>query len=366
MNKINYLKSTVYAFLDEYKLDALVFYSPTNRLWFTGFMSSEGYLLITKKKVILYLDGRYITAGRTYACNVDEFKNYPQSGSVLTMIKEDLVALKCNSLGFETSFITHQQYLKMQGCAQIVKGVDFTKIRAIKSPDEIKKIKEACDITKEAILAVQKNIKPGMTEKEVASIVNQTFLKAGADKESFDTIVASGVRGAMPHGLASSKIIKAGEMVTLDLGCEYQGYCSDITRSFTVGKCSEPKLLTIFKVVAQAQSMGIKAVKPGITTKAIDQICRSFITEQGFGKYFSHSTGHGLGIDVHEYPYVSPLSNVVLKPGMIITVEPGIYIPELGGVRIEDDILVTETGYEILSNVKRYNDNYIPIETNNN
>ncbi|CAI2197588.1 7016_t:CDS:2, partial [Funneliformis geosporum] len=186
----------------------------------------------------------------------------------------------------------------------------------VKTAKEINKIRQAAKITDQAYQNLLKTIKAGRSEKDLAEIIESLLKKQGAEKLSFDTIVVSGVNGALPHGQPSNKIIKEGELITMDFGCKYQGFCSDFTR--------------------------IEAVKPGIKCNAIDQIVRDYIQTKGYGEYFVHSTGHGLGIEVHEEPRISPKDETILQPGMIITVEPGIYIPGLGGVRIEDDVLVTE------------------------
>ncbi|CAG8749054.1 9349_t:CDS:2, partial [Ambispora leptoticha] len=194
--------------------------------------------------------------------------------------------------------------------------IEVGKLRAIKTEKEIKRMRQAAQITDQTYQKVLKLIKPGMSEKELAKLIRHVFEEFGAEELSFDTIVVSGKNGALPHGQPSDKLIKEGELITIDFGCKYQEYCSDFTRTF---------------------ALGIQAVKPGIKCSEIDQIVRDYIQQKGYGKYFIHSTGHGLGIEVHEAPSVSARDNTVLQPGMVITIEPGIYIPELGGVRIEDE-----------------------------
>jgi len=192
---------------------------------------------------------------------------------------------------------------------------------------------------------IQTVIKPGVKEIEVANELEFFMRKQGATSSSFDIIVASGYRSALPHGVASDKEIESGELVTLDYGALYNGYCSDITRTFAVGQISE-QLNEIYHVVLEAQLRGIKGTKTGLTGKEADALTRDYITEKGYGEYFGHSTGHGLGMDVHEAPSLSFRSETVLKPGMVVTIEPGIYIPDVGGCRIEDDILITKDGNE--------------------
>uniref|UniRef100_A0A2C9L540 Peptidase M24 domain-containing protein n=1 Tax=Biomphalaria glabrata TaxID=6526 RepID=A0A2C9L540_BIOGL len=204
-----------------------------------------------------------------------------------------------------------------------------------------------------ALEKVKPFIKEGISEKELDAKLEYEIRMLGAEKSSFDAIIASGYRGALPHGRASNKIIKNGELITFDFGAIYNGYCSDITRTLHVGEVTDPKLLEIEAVLIEAQRLGKLAVKPGVSTFEVDKVCRDYISEKGYGKYFTHSTGHGLGIEVHEAPGVSFNKSVetILEPGMVITVEPGIYIEGFGGIRIEDDILVTENGHEVLSSI---------------
>ena len=190
-------------------------------------------------------------------------------------------------------------------------------------------------------------IKPGMAELEVANELEFFMRKSGAASSSFDIIVASGWRSALPHGVASDKIIETGDFVTMDYGALYNGYISDITRTVAVGEPSE-KLREIYDVVLEAQLRAMNGIKPGMTGVEADALARDYITEKGYGEYFGHSLGHGIGLEVHEGPGLSSRSKAELKPGMVVTVEPGIYLPGVGGVRIEDDILITESGNETL------------------
>ncbi|MBW3059078.1 aminopeptidase P family protein [Spiroplasma poulsonii] len=343
-------------YLKKHQVDGILFHSTVNRFWFSEFESSEGYLLFTKNELILYLDGRYITAGKKQAKNVTNVQEMTtnNAGGFFGMLQNDLTKNKVKVLAFESDYLTYLTYQNLAVSLATIelKPVDFSELRTIKSNQEINVLKQACAIGDIAINNVIKNIKPGMTERQVEQIIINSFIEEGADKPSFDTIVASGWRGALPHGRATDKVIENNELITIDFGCIYNGYCSDTTRTIGLGKPS-PQMLEIFDVVYQAQKQGIEAIKPGVSTATIDKICRDYITSKGYGQYFTHLTGHGVGIEIHEFPRVSPFCNVPLEPGMIITVEPGIYIPDVGGVRIEDDILVTENGYELLTEAKR-------------
>ena len=216
--------------------------------------------------------------------------------------------------------------------------------------NEINNVKKAIEISRLALNATLKIIKPGVsTEKEIRNFLEFKMLESGATKIAFDSIVVSGIRGSMPHGVPGDNIIKNGELLTIDFGADFAGFKADITRTFKIGEIQNDKLNEIFDIVKHAQKIGIMAIKPGIKTSEIDKICREYITNKGYGEYFSHGTGHGLGIEIHEEPYVTSQSTSTLEIGNIITVEPGIYIPGLGGVRFEDDILVTKNGYKVLS-----------------
>ncbi len=342
--------SIIKKLLKENAVDAILIYNPKNRLWFSEFKSTEGYLLISNNKAYLYVDGRYITAAGKIAKNVDKIIQF---GNIFELLNKDLKFLNIKKLGFESDFLSFANYeLYSKSLNSKLCPVNTSKIRTIKNNQEISFIHKACQISDIAFSNVVKNIKVGMTELEIDSIIFSSFMQEGADEPSFPSIVASGIRGAMPHGRASSKKIQNNELVTIDFGCYYKGYASDITRTIALGK-PKKELLEIYEIVKKSQMMGINAIKPGISTKDIDSICRDYIISKGYGDYFIHSTGHGLGADVHEFPRVSPYCDIKLETGMVITVEPGIYIPNLGGVRIEDDILVTDNGYKVLTQSKK-------------
>ncbi len=330
-------------------VDAIILYNPKNRLWYSEFKSTKGYILIAKNKSILYVDGRYITAAKETSKNINEIKQF---SNIFELLNQDIKKLSIKSIAVEGDFVTYCEYQKFSKFINAkIKSIDTSEIRTIKNNKEISLIHKACNISIKTFDEVLKKIKLGMTELDIDSIIFSEFMKHGADEPSFPSIIASGKRGALPHGRASNKKLQNNDMITIDFGCYYKGYSSDVTRTISLGEPNN-KLKEIYKIVQIAQSKGIELIKPGISTIEIDKACRDYIEKNGYGKYFSHATGHGLGADVHEFPRVSSWCDVKLKPGMIITVEPGIYIPDLGGVRIEDDILVTETGYKVLTKSK--------------
>ena len=214
------------------------------------------------------------------------------------------------------------------------------------------KIRLACGIADRGAEHIRRFIQAGMSEREIAAELEWFMRQQGAEKASFDTIVASGWRGALPHGKASDKIVAAGEFVTLDFGALYQGYCSDMTRTLLVNgegvSAESHPLFNVYQIVLQAQLAAISAIRPGVRCQQVDDAARRVITEAGYGDYFGHNTGHAIGIEVHEDPRFSPRDTTTLQPGMLLTVEPGIYLPGQGGVRIEDVVLVTPQGAEVL------------------
>lgn len=227
-------------------------------------------------------------------------------------------------------------------------GSLFDDCRNVKIESELVKMRKACEITDQAYAYLLEIAKPGISEIELARLLERKMVDLGAQGPSFNTILLSGPSGALPHGVPSEKKLQEGELVTVDFGCFFEKYSSDMTRTFAVGEVSD-ELVQIYNIVLKAQLAGVAAVKAGAVAKDVDYAARSIIEEAGYGEYFGHGLGHGLGIDVHEAIRISQTGDQVLKPGMVITIEPGIYIPGLGGVRIEDDVVVTENGCEILN-----------------
>ncbi|ASP28035.1 Xaa-Pro dipeptidase [Spiroplasma corruscae] len=335
--------------LEETNSQAILLYSPQNRYWFSRFNSSLGYILYTKDESVLFLDGRYITAAResNSLVNINKVLEFKK---IYELLNSEIEKKGIKKILFESDWVFYNQAESFKKFLNAeVEGYNFDCVRMIKDQWEIEQIRKACDITHEVFLDVLSYVKPGITEKELSNYVTNSFLTKGADKLSFDTIVASGNNGSKPHAVPSDKIIQEHDFVTLDMGCSYNGYCSDQTRTFVMTSDNDAVLKEIYQIVYDAQELGIKAIKPGVKTNDIHKICYDYIESKGYGQYFTHGTGHGLGIEIHEEPYNSVSGDKVLKEGMCITVEPGIYIPGTGGVRIEDDILVTENGFDYLT-----------------
>ena len=231
-------------------------------------------------------------------------------------------------------------------------GCLFAELRMCKDAAEIEAMREAARINEQAFRNVTQSIRPGQTEKKIAAAYQIAALEAGSEGLAFDPIVVAGPNGALPHAYPGDRSLLSGEFVTLDCGVRYGGYYSDITRTFAIDSVGE-ELERIYETVRQANAAGRAFAHPGVTAQAVDRATRQVIADAGYGEYFIHRTGHGLGLEVHEPPYIVEGNDLVLRPGMIFTIEPGIYVPGLGGVRIEDNVVITETGCESLTNLPR-------------
>lgn len=333
-------------------IDCVLISSPQNKFYLGEFFSSSGYVLITKKKQYIMVDFRYF----------EEIKSKNKLFEVVLLSSENTIEKLLNwiiavegleQIGFEGKEISYDFYRHLKASlASNLCSLDLSKIRSIKEDKEIENIEKACNIADATFQHIIGYIEAGMSEKKIENELVRFIKEQGGQKESFDSIVASGLRGALPHGKASDKIIKSGEFITLDFGVIYNNYCSDITRTISVGKCSR-ELSQVYEVVKAAGEEAIGRVRPNLTLGELDYYARDFITQSGYGGYFGHNLGHGLGIEVHEYPAVASNNGEILREGMVITIEPGIYIPDVGGVRIEEDILITREGCKFLTHSPR-------------
>jgi Xaa-Pro aminopeptidase len=316
----------------------------------TGFEGSYGYLIFFKDEIVFISDSRY----EEYALMIlpENVRFVLQQKDFFKSLKSLLIEKKIKKLFFEEHSITLSQYKMFQneckGIALHYGGDVINELRIIKDEDEIEIIKKAAQITDACFHHILTIIKPGITEWDIAVEIEYFYKKHGCQGTSFDTIVASGAGSSMPHYKTGTKKIKAGEPVLIDMGCIFKGYCSDITRTIFFRNIPD-SVNTIYSIVKEAQKRAVDAVKPGLTTNKLDSIARDFIAAKGYGNFFGHSLGHGVGLDVHEIPAVKQNGAVALKKGMVITIEPGIYIPKKAGVRIEDMVLVTSSGHEVLT-----------------
>ncbi|CDQ17908.1 M24 family metallopeptidase [Halobacillus karajensis] len=344
MSKLSNLRTAIAS----EELDGLLIMSPKNRRYVSGFVGSAGALLVTTKEAVLITDFRYTEQAAEQA---KEFDVVEHKTPMPQAVAEKASELGLERIGFEKDHVTYtlfEQYKEVLKAELVPTSGMVEKLRLIKTDEEISILKDAVKIADDAFEHILGYIKPGVKEIDVSNELEFFMRKQGATSSSFDIIVASGYRSALPHGVASGKEIQSGELVTLDFGALYKGYCSDITRTVAVGEIND-ELKNIYSTVLQAQLKGMEGIKEGITGKEADALTRDYIKDKGYGEYFGHSTGHGIGLDVHEGPGLSFRSDVTLQEGMVVTVEPGIYIPEVGGCRIEDDTIVTKTGNERLS-----------------
>ncbi|OXS80376.1 M24 family metallopeptidase [Domibacillus enclensis] len=329
-------------------IDGLFVMSPYNRRYISGFTGTAGAALVTHNEAIFLTDFRYTEQAAKQA---EGFTVIQHTKSLFEEAMRQADRLGVKTLGFEKEHVTYQEFELLQnyfsGALQPVAGL-VENLRLIKTESEIKILKEACDIADAAFKHILDFLKPGVREIDVSNELEFFMRKCGAASSSFDIIVASGARSALPHGVASEKKIESGDFVTLDFGAYYKGYASDITRTVAVGEPSD-QLKDIYSIVLEAQMAAVDQIKPGMTGKEADAVARDIISSKGYGDAFGHSTGHGLGLEVHESPRLSVLSDKPLQSGMVVTVEPGIYLPGVGGVRIEDDIVLTENGNERLT-----------------
>lgn len=335
--------------MNESNLDGVFVYSNENRRYLSGFTGSTGFVIIGKRNMDFVTDFRYMEQA---GIQCKGFNVVIHSNNLMEKLADAIKSSGIKKLGIEEDFMTvgfSEEIKKALPEIELLPAKNiFAKLRLKKDKSEIENIRKAAAIADEAFQHILGFIKPGLSEIEVASELEYFMKKKGASGISFETIAASGVRSSLPHGVASEKIIGDTEFLTLDFGCVYNGYCSDMTRTVFIGKATE-KHRKIYDIVLKANIEALKGIKPGITGKAADKIARDIISAEGYGEYFGHGLGHGVGLAVHEDPRLSMLGDNILEADMIVTDEPGIYIPGFGGVRIEDLVLVTEKGAESLS-----------------
>lgn len=309
--------------------------------YLSGFSGSESVLVITQKENFIFADGRYHSQVKEQCpdfelMHANRFASFEALEKICQKLKLKKIVVDtsrtyCNAIAKLTKDIPDISVIARENVLQ--------EIRIIKDNTEQAHIQKATDIAKDAFTELLNYVREGVTEKELALRFETLMRVRGAEKVSFDLIVVSGLNGAKPHGMPSEKKLLNGELITFDFGCFFNGYASDITRTVALGSISD-KLAEIYGIVRTAQELGCKAAKAGISGHDLDKICRDYIANKGYGDYFLHSTGHGLGMEVHELPYVSAGNQSPLPENSVVTVEPGIYIEGLGGVRIEDALIL--------------------------
>ncbi len=338
--------------LTELGQDVLIFCQPENIRYLCGFSGSDGVLLVTEDHLVFLTDSRYTTQAHEevaadriieYNLQVDGVVQQLRSFEVTRIGFEAGLAFGMVK-GFQTQGDCRWQWLHFKD--------ELQSLRLHKETGEINAMAAAADLNVAALAEIEAMIRPGVREKDVALALEFALRKLGAEEKAFDIIVASGFRGAMPHGVASDKILAEGELVTIDFGCRLTGYHSDETVTYALGDVSV-ELHTIFDTVLEAHDRALAAVAPGVALAELDRLARDHITACGYGDYFGHGLGHGVGLEVHEAPTVSPRSTAIAEAGMVFTVEPGIYVPGVGGVRIEDMVLVTAAGHRSLTKIPK-------------
>ncbi|KMT21336.1 M24 family metallopeptidase [Clostridium cylindrosporum] len=335
--------------LIESSIDAALISNDYNRNYLSGFTGDESYILITDSKAYFITDSRFTQQARE---EVKDYEVLEYKHSVESCIKDILIKNNIAILGIEEGYVTLKKY---EGYRENFTNVEIVKLeslienlRIIKDESEIELISKAANIADKAFEYILSFIKEGISELDVAIELELYMKKLGASSLSFPTIVASGERSSLPHGVATDKLIRNGDFVTLDFGCVYKGYCSDMTRTVVVGKATEEQK-KIYNLVLKANEEALKCAKPGVKCSELDKVARDIIIKGGYGEKFGHGLGHGVGREIHESPRVSPKGTHTLEPGMVITDEPGIYIEGTGGVRIEDLLVITQDGCRVLS-----------------
>jgi Xaa-Pro aminopeptidase len=336
-------------------LAALLVTNFRNVTYLTGFTGDDSFLLVTAKDDILISDQRYTTQLEE-ECPALELAIRGPGTKMLEFTASAVEKAKATRLGIEAESMTvslREGLARALPKAELVATAGWVEeLRMVKDQHEIERTRRACELARRAFDVVRAKLTPAMTEMEVSNELEYQARRFGAKGMSFETIVAVGPRAALPHARPTSRRIGESDFTLIDWGVNEGQYMSDLTRVLATDKIS-PKLRKLYGVVLKAQLAGIEAVKPGVTCENVDRAARVVIEHAGHGKAFGHGLGHGIGLDIHEAPRLAQNQQTVLKPGMIVTVEPGIYFPGWGGIRIEDDVLVTKTGHEVLTSVPK-------------
>lgn len=351
MNRVTNLQQLMH----QRDIEALLITNRHNCQYISQFTGTSGVLLITSQDAIIVTDFRYLSQVKVQA---PEFRLVEHIGDrIYEKVAEVCYELGISSLFFEAEALPFAEYsvlhsqlgsISLEPTSHLVED-----LRAIKEASELHLIKEAIAIAEASFQQLLTEIAPGMTEHQAALRLEWLMRERGASGTSFDMIVASGSRSSLPHGVASDKVMEKGDMVTFDFGCFYKGYASDITRTIALGSCtSEQK--EIYEIVRLANERTIKGVRANMKARDIDAIARDYIEQSGYGEQFGHGTGHGFGLEIHEVPRLGITSEDTVTEGMMITVEPGIYLEHKFGVRIEDDVLVTKDGCEVLTSLSKH------------
>lgn len=335
----------IHEILDNNEIDAVLISNGNNMRYISGFTGETGYLYISRKRHAVITDFRYTYQAEAEAKGYEiiTIDNKGYEGAINDIIRTEAVG----RLGFEAEDMLYSQYSSLKDKLEIKElvpiGNDITRLRRIKTPKELEYIRKAEEIGDKVFEEILGIIRPGMTELEISARIEYLLKMHGGERTSFPAIVASGINSSMPHAVPTSKKVETGDFLTMDFGCVYNGYCSDMTRTIVIGKATD-KQKEIYRLVLDAQLAALDFIKAGYKGREIDKIARDIIYNAGYEGCFGHGLGHGVGLFIHEEPRLSPLEEEVILSGMVETVEPGIYVRGFGGVRIEDLVAVTDEG----------------------
>ena len=340
---MNHLKQ-IAAKLDEYGLDAMLILSDPGEYYAIGF-HGEGAVVVTKQECRYFTDSRYIESAEKQVTGA-KVTMTTASAAQRSLVVQAVKELGIRKMGFEDGYLTVAAWRAYEGalpCELIPAQGLLNTLRAAKDPEEIALMTRAQEITDQAFAAILKFIRPGLTEREIAARLQYEMLCRGAEKMSFDPIVVSGPNGSLPHGIPGDKQVQQGEFITMDFGCKYGGYCSDMTRTIALGEPTE-EMRKVYDTVLKAQLAGIAKAKAGVPGKEIHNVAAKVIEEAGYGPYFGHGFGHSVGIEIHESPNANSRDETPMPVGAAVSAEPGIYLPGKFGVRIEDVLIYTAEG----------------------
>lgn len=344
MSRLEHLRAE----LDHHGFEALLISRRENVRYLSGFTGTAGVLLVSRDRSALFTDFRYVEQAQEQA---PEWELIRWQEPLFDWVARYAKSIDLSELGYESHALTVAEHARLQEkvdaglkpASKVVEG-----LRAVKDEAEVEAIRRAAELADAGLAHVTSLVRPGVTERELALEFEFFVRRAGAESLAFETIVAAGEHSSMPHAVTADKVLMPGDLLVFDCGARYHGYHSDMTRTFVVGSATDEQS-NLYQAVLEAQRRGLEAVRPGAATREVDAVARDFLAERGWGEAFGHGLGHGVGLEIHESPRLHSSSDEVLKAGMVVTVEPGVYLPGSGGVRIEDLIVVREEGAEVLS-----------------
>lgn len=345
-------RKSVVSVIDRLSLDALLIRGMQNIFYLTGFKGSEGSLLVTRGDCVLMTDSRYTLHARDVAQGISVLEARENDGT-LSQLSERYGIRRLGFDSLHTTYHMYQRYLEeLAGLELVPIQNGLEEIRGCKDASEIATVRRGLEIHTKAFNKAFEKMVPGSTEREIANELDYMMRSLGAEGPAFETIVASGPRAALPHARPTDRAFQKGDVIIIDFGCCYDGYNTDETVTLCVGEPSQ-ELYDIHTVVDEARKKGIEAARAGVLVRDVDAVVRGYIEEHGYGEYFRHGTGHGVGVDVHETPAITPRAEGALEEYMVITIEPGIYLPHVGGVRLEDMIVIREGRAEVLTSLRK-------------